>query len=100
MAQSTEDVSVEELDLQYFCHNCDQIVTDIEYTEDGTIKCKICNEQYVEIIEPDDDTNQLENNNASNNNNNNNNNNQSNINNNQNPNPNQNQNQNINFRNA
>ena len=41
MAQLPE--SEEEEELQYYCHNCDDIVSNIEYADDGTIKCNICN---------------------------------------------------------
>jgi len=56
MAFNSEE---EEVNLQYFCHNCDGMVTEIEYTDDGTLKCTKCNEQYVEIVDPEDpvDTN-------------------------------------------
>ena len=44
MAQLPE--SEEEPELQYYCHNCDDLVTNIEYADDGTIKCNICNGTY------------------------------------------------------
>ena len=42
MAQLAESEE-EEPELQYYCHNCDDLVTNIEYADDGTIKCNICN---------------------------------------------------------
>jgi len=59
MAQDPDDFnsSGAEDQLQYFCHECDMIrvVEEIDYTDDGTIKCKVCNEQYVEILDPEED---------------------------------------------
>jgi len=37
----------------YFCHNCDKNVVDIEETDDGCLKCKLCDEEYVEIVQSD-----------------------------------------------
>eukprot|EP01084_Bolivina_argentea_P056917 104081_1 len=98
MAQSIEDGSADEVELQYFCHLCDDIVEDIQYEDDGTIKCNICNGTYVEILDPDDEDHapqntssaQSQSNNGNPNNNNNNNN----------TNQNQNQNRQINWNNG
>ena len=51
MAQSVEDEE-DEVNLQYFCHVCDTIVSNIDYMDDGTIKCHVCNGMYFLQIIP------------------------------------------------
>ena len=41
MAQIVDEDEID--DIQYFCHDCDAIVADIEYTDDGNIQCGTCN---------------------------------------------------------
>ena len=63
-----EEKSDNEAEIKYYCHSCERNVTEVEETDDGCLKCIVCNDEYVEIAQSDEEEEEEKKNDVNNNN--------------------------------